>query len=271
MLTPLIITVAGIGAELSRDITPHVPLSPDEISREVAELLSLGAQVFHLHVRDHHGKPTCDPHVIRTVVKKTRKMAPGAILQISTGGSVHDTDESRLGTLLSGIEMASLTLGSINFGDEVFLNPVPLIRKLAAKMRRLRIRPELEIFDVAMLEFSLYLIRKGEIVSPPHYNFVMGGRGFLQATEQNLDYLIGKMPRGATFSVAGIGVAQMRLAEMALARKGHVRVGLEDNIYLEKGVLATNRDLCLRVMQFATKHKRRLAKIQEVRRILKLL
>lgn len=271
MSRPLIITVAGVGAELTRDMTPYVPLSSDEIAVEAAQVYALGARVFHLHVRDVQGQPTCDPHVIRTVVRKVRKAAPGLILQISTGGSVADTAEGRVGTLVQGIEMASLTLGSINFGDGVFLNPVPLIRRLAARMRRLGIRPELEIFDVAMLEFSLWLLRKGEIDAPPHYDFVLGGRGFLQATEANLDFLIAKLPRGATFSVAGIGSAQFVLAAMAMTRGGHVRVGLEDNIYVEKGVLAQgNADLVEKVLRLAKRHDRRIASQTEARRLLRI-
>jgi 3-keto-5-aminohexanoate cleavage enzyme len=109
MARPLIITVAGVGAELTRDMTPYVPLTPDEIAAEAAKVQSLGARVFHLHVRDNQGRPTCDPHVIRTVIRKIRKAAPGMILQISTGGSVTDTAEDRIGTLVQGIEMASLT------------------------------------------------------------------------------------------------------------------------------------------------------------------
>lgn len=271
-MTPLIITVAGVGAELTRRHTPFVPLTPTEIAREARSVFDVGARVFHLHVRNASGKPTCDPRTLRKALSLIRQQAPEMIVQVSTGGAVSDTARDRLGTLLRGFDMASLTLGSINFGDEIFCNPVPLIIKLASKMKKLGIRPELEIFDAAMLEFSLYLIQQGLIDVPPHYDFVMGGRGFLSATEKNLDFLISKLPRGATFSVAGLAAFELPLAEMAIARGGHVRVGLEDNIYVAKGILARgNADLVKLVLPLTKKYNRKIAMPSEARCILRLV
>lgn len=268
--TPLIITVAGVGAELTKKHTPFVPLTPDEIIAEAEAVARLGASIFHLHVRDTKGRPTCDPRVIRKVTQGIRRRT-NLILQVSTGGAIGDTEVDRLGTLIKGLEMGSLTMGSINFGDEVFLNPAPLILKLYAKMKRLGIRPELEIFDVAMLEFALYLIKQGQMEPAPHFDFVMGGRGFLPATPENLDFLLAKLPRLATYSVAGIGSAEFSLAEMALSRGGHVRVGLEDNIFLSRGVLARgNAELVQGLLGIAARHGRRIASVEEARKILKV-
>ena len=270
MKTPLVITVAGTGAELTRKQSPFVPLTLLQIAEQAQACQNAGACLWHLHVRDLAGQSTCDPKIIRqtmSVLHKSTQM----IVQVSTGGAVGDSDKDRLGTLISGLDMASLTLGSINFGDGVFLNPVPLIQKLLVKMPSKKIQPEFEIFDVGMMDFADYLIRKGFAEPPFHYNFVMGGRGFLAASEANLDFLISKLPKKARFCAAGIGKAQFSLAEMAMARGGHVRVGMEDNLYVRPGELAqSNADLVKVVVGLAKKQGRPISSPVQARRLLQL-
>jgi 3-keto-5-aminohexanoate cleavage enzyme len=270
MKTPLVITVAGTGAELTRKQSLFVPLTLLQIAEQAQACQKAGASLWHLHVRDVAGKSTCDPKIIRQTMSVLRKSTQ-MIVQVSTGGAVGDSEKERLGTLISGLDMASLTLGSINFGDGVFLNPAPLIQKLLAKMRSKKIRPEFEIFDAGMMDFADYLIRKGFAEAPFHYNFVLGGRGFLAATEANLDFLISKLPKGAQFCAAGIGKAQFSLAEMAIARGGHVRVGMEDGLYLRSGELAqSNAELVRDVVALAKKQGRPISSPVQARRILQL-
>lgn len=267
-MTPLIITVAAIGAELSKKNTPYVPTNPDEILEEACHIDAAGAHVLHLHVRDDNGVPTLDRKIIDPLIKKIRKKTK-LILQISTGGAIGDTFESRIGTLECDVEMASLTLGSVNFGKEVFSNPAPLIEKLAETMQKKKIRPELEIFDAAMAEEATHLLKKGFLTKPLHFNIILGGPGWLAATTENLEFILKKLPEGSSWSVSGVGAGQLPMVEYAIAHGGHARTGLEDNIYLSKGVLAKgNVELVEQVKELAKKYQRRLATSTEARAIL---
>jgi 3-keto-5-aminohexanoate cleavage enzyme len=135
-------------------------------------------------------------------------------------------------------DMATLNAGSLNFGDDVFLNPFPLVREFARRMRSKGIAYELECYDVGHVEACLRLAQEGVIELPAPFDFVMGVRGGIQASEENLRFLVSKLPSGNTFNVAGIGRHQLPMAELSLKLGGHARCGLEDNIYLSKGVLA---------------------------------
>src|SRR4030095_5237413 len=150
-MEPLIITAALVGAELTRAQQPPLPLTPEEIARSGLEAVKAGASLLHLHVRDPKGKPTCDEKIFREVVRLIRKEA-NPVLQVSTGGAIGDSEEDRLRPLKAGTEMASLNTGSINFGNDVFLNPIPFMEKLAKAQLEKGIKPEMEVFDVAMLE-----------------------------------------------------------------------------------------------------------------------
>ncbi|MDO8519350.1 MAG: 3-keto-5-aminohexanoate cleavage protein [Deltaproteobacteria bacterium] len=265
---PLIITVAGIGAELTKADTPYLPSNPDEILEEAVRIEKAGAQVFHLHVRDHQGRPTLDRAVIDPLIKKIRAKTK-LILQISTGGAIGDREADRLGVLECNVEMASLTLGSVNFGKEVFENPLPLIEKLASAMKQKKIRPELEVFDAAMPETAAKLLKKGLLTEPLHFNIILGGPGWLAAKVENLEFILKKLPAGATWSASGVGAGQLPMIDYAISHGGHARTGLEDNIYLVKGVLAKgNVELVAQVKELAGKAQRRLATIDEARKIL---
>lgn len=267
-MIPLIITCAAIGAELSKKHTPFVPLTPEEIIQEASAVAALGAQVFHLHVRDGEGKPTCNPKLIKKIVSAIKKQT-GLILQVSTGGAIGDSARDRLGTLNTAADMGSLTLGSVNFGNEVFLNPVPLIEKLAGKMQKLGIKPELEIFDAGMVEQAHKLCHQGLLTPPHHFNIILGGPGWLPATIENLDFILKKLPDNSTWSASGIGRNQLPMINYAIAHGGHVRTGLEDNIFIKKGVLAKgNQELVAQCVECCNKFRRPLATIAEARKIL---
>ncbi|MBF0491632.1 MAG: 3-keto-5-aminohexanoate cleavage protein [Deltaproteobacteria bacterium] len=267
---PLIITAALVGAELSRKEQPYLPLTADEIIQSALEAIDAGAAIIHLHVRDAQGHPTCDEKIFAEVIQKIRKQSR-AILQVSTGGAVGDSEAARFQPLLANPDMASLSTGSINFGNAVFLNPTPFVEKLASEILQKNIKPEMEIFDVAMLENGIRLLQKGLVKSPGHFQFVLGVPGALSANERNLKFLVDGLPEEATWSLAAIGRSQFSMMEYAIKWGGHCRVGFEDNIYLEKGVLAkTNAELVAKVVALAKKYSRPVASVEEAREMLSL-
>ena len=270
-MKPLIITCALVGAELTREQQPQLPLTPEEIARSGLEAVQAGASILHLHVRDGQGKPTCDEKVFQKVVELIRKEG-NPILQVSTGGAIGDSEGDRLRPLLAGTEMASLTTGTVNFGNDVFFNPLPFVEGLAKAQLERGIKPEIEVFDVSMLETGIRLMEKGFIKRPIHVQFVLGVPGGLAATERNLRFLVEGLPPEATWTLSAIGRHQFPMMEHAIAWGGHCRVGFEDNIYLEKGMLAkTNAELVAKVVDLAKKKGRPIASIDEAREILHLL
>jgi 3-keto-5-aminohexanoate cleavage enzyme len=267
-LNKLIITAALVGAELTRAHNPNLPLTPEEIGQAAAEARQAGASIIHLHVRDEAGQPTQDIEVFRRAIGAIRARCD-VIIQVSTGGAVGMTAEERLQPVYLRPEMASLTTGSINFGDDVFLNPSPLVEHFARVMQEQGVKPEIEVFDVGMIAASLRLLRKGLISRPLHFDLVMGVPGGILATPKDLLHLVESLPLGATWSVAGIGRAQTPMATMAIVMGGHVRVGFEDNIYYAKGVLAeSNAQLVARVVRIARELGREVASPAEARRML---
>ncbi len=269
-MTPLIVTAALVGAELSRKEQPYLPLTPKEIAQSGIAAVQAGASMLHLHVRDESGNPTCSPQIFSETIQLIRQKE-NPILQVSTGGAIGDSEEDRIRVLDCKPDMASLSTGSVNFGKDVFLNPQPFIEKLAQAMLEKNIKPEMEIFDVAMLETALKLIEKGLVKAPGHFQFVLGVPGALAATERNLKFLVEGLPKDATWSVSAIGRHQFPMLELAMEWGGHARVGFEDNIYLEKGVLAkSNAELVAKVIQLAEKHHRPVANIEQAKKILAL-
>jgi 3-keto-5-aminohexanoate cleavage enzyme len=234
---PAILTAAICGAETTREQTPHLPITADELAEEAAKCAAAGASVVHLHVRKDDGTPTQDRSLFDKAIRAIRGRCD-VIVQTSTGGAVGMSAEERAQPLDCNPEMATLNAGSLNFGEDVFLNPFPMVREFAARMRHRRIVPELECYDVGHVESCLWLAGQGVIDLPAHFDFVMGVRGGIAATEENLRFLVGKLPEGCSFNVAGIGRFQLPMAEVSLRMGGHARCGLEDNVYLSKGVLA---------------------------------
>jgi 3-keto-5-aminohexanoate cleavage enzyme len=267
---PVILTAALVGAELTRSQTPYLPLTPAEIADAARLAVDAGAAVVHVHVRDKDGKPTNDAAKFKEVLGAIRiACRPAPILQVSTGGAVGDSFESRARPLEAGPDMASLNSGSVNFGDEVFANPIPFIEFLAQRMGRKGIKPEIEVYDLSHVETAVRLIERGEIPSPAQFQFVMGVKGAIEATEQNLKLLVSRIPEGATWTVAGIGRHEFPMAELSLKMGGHVRVGLEDNLYLEKGVLAKgSHELVEKAVELARRHGRDIASPEKAREIL---
>ncbi|MBL7685162.1 MAG: 3-keto-5-aminohexanoate cleavage protein [Deltaproteobacteria bacterium] len=265
---PLMITAALVGAELTRQQQAYLPLTPKEIAQSGIEAVEAGASVLHLHVRDSFGNPTCDEKIFQEVIDRIREKV-NPILQVSTGGSVYDLYEDRLRPLKTTTDMASLTTGSINFGSEVFLNPIPFVDRLAQTMKEKEIKPEIEVFDLSMLEKGIDLIQNEIIKSPAHFQFVLGVPGALKASEENLRYLVSRLPKDSTWSLSAIGRFQFQMLPFAIQWGGHARVGFEDNLYLEKGMLAkTNADLVTKLVDLSVSLGRRVATLEEARNIL---
>ena len=234
MSEPVIITAAVVGAEVMRTHTPYVPYTPEEIAVEAKRCREKGAAMVHVHGRRDDGTPTQDRATFAAILQKIRERSD-ILVQFSTGGAVGMEVEERIEGLDLCPDMATLTTGSVNFGDSVFLNTLPTIETIAQRLSSLGIPPEIEIFDTGMIDTALRLMKRGLIAQTPHFDFVLGVPGGMGASEENLAILIDKIPKGSTWSVAGVGRHQIPLAKRAIEWGGHVRVGLEDNIYKAKG------------------------------------
>ncbi len=266
----LIITVALTGAETTREDNPNLPVTAREIGEAVYECYRAGASLVHLHVRGEDGTPTQDAAVFKAALDEIRERCD-IIIQVSTGGAVWMSAEERIQPVYLKPEMATLTAGTVNFGDDVFSNPPEYLKKFARTMQEQGVKPEIEVFDVGMINNARYLARKGLIEEPMHYDFVMGVPGGIPASLKNLLHLVESIPPESTWTVAGMGRHELPLATAAILLGGHARVGFEDNVYFTKGVLAeSNARLVERVVEIARIHSREVATSEEARQILRL-
>lgn len=265
----LVITCALNGAEVTRDQVPHLPVSPSELAADAVRVRNAGAAMVHVHGRLPDGTATQSREVYAAIIQAIRQETD-VIVQVSTGGAVGMTAEERLQPVELVPEMASLTAGTVNFGQGVFWNSPELIETFAQRMMALGVVPEIECFDLGHIDNALALVKRGILRLPLHFDFVMGVPGGIAPTVRNLLHMAESIPAGCTWSVAGIGRAQLPLATMAILLGGHVRVGLEDNIYYSKGVLATNEALVQRIVRLAEELGRPVATPAEARQILRL-
>jgi 3-keto-5-aminohexanoate cleavage enzyme len=266
-----IVTCAVVGAEVTRAQSPAVPYTPEEIARASLEAWREGAAVVHLHARHPDGRPSQEAAHFREIVDRIRAAGSDLVLQCSTGGAVGMGVEERLGSLVPGAEMATLNMGTLNFGDDVFVNSRPDIVRIAGRIRERGLLPECEVYDAGMLETLRWLLDKGHLAQPYHVQFVLGVPGGMSGNERNLRFLVEGMPEPAHWTVAGIGRFEMPMAELSLRLGGHVRVGLEDNLYLSKGVLAKgNGELVAEAVRMVRASGRDLATPAEARGILGL-
>jgi 3-keto-5-aminohexanoate cleavage enzyme len=266
---PLIVTVAAVGAELNPEQTPHLPLTPEQLGETAARCQAAGASIVHVHCRNDDGSNTNDVARFREAMAAIRARSD-LIVQFTTGGALGMSAAERAAPLALRPEMATLTCGTVNFGDDVFENGFPLIRGFLVEMRRYGVRPELEIFDAGHLSNAKRLAAEGLLTFPQHVDFVLGVRGGLDASVEHLVDLVRDLPPGCTWSVAAIGRAQTRMAAASIAMGGHVRVGLEDNIYYAKGRLAGNEEFVARVARIAAELGRPVATPAQARVLLGL-
>ncbi|GAX89569.1 3-keto-5-aminohexanoate cleavage protein [Effusibacillus lacus] len=288
----LIITCALTGAEATKQDNPNLPVTPEEIAKAALEVRQAGASIVHLHARNEDGSPTQDKTVYAEIMRRIRETGNDIILQVSTGGAVGMTPEERIqpvtlrskasdgsfsGGQATGLlppypEMASLTTGTVNFGNGVFLNTPSDIERFARVIQEHGVLPELEIFDAGMIRNALELRKKGLVPDNAPFDFVMGVAGGIPGTPRELLFLVESLPEGARWSVAGIGRAQLPLATMAILLGGHVRVGFEDNVYYAKGVLAeSNAQLVARIVRLAKELGRAVAAPDEARHMLGII
>jgi 3-keto-5-aminohexanoate cleavage enzyme len=238
----VIIAAAVVGAEVTREQSPHVPYTPEEIAHAAVAAGRAGAAVVHHHARWPDGRPSQEAAHFREIVDRIRAAGSDVVIQCSTGGAVGMSVDERLGSLVDGAEMGTLNLGTMNFGDEVFVNTRPDIVRIAARLRERRLVPECEVYDAGMLDTLRWLLEKGHLAAPYHVQFVLGVPGGMTGSERNLRFLVEGLPEATHWSVAGIGRFELPMAEVALRLGGHVRVGLEDNLFVSKGVLAKGSD-----------------------------
>lgn len=243
----VIISAALTGAVTPKSANENIPLTPAEIAEDAYRCWQAGAAVVHIHVRDDDGFGTMDPAKFAEVIRLIRARPDcDVVINCTTSGDSKSDDARRMEAVrtVDGIEMASFDAGSFNWmPGGVFTNTPRFLGELGQAMIERDVKPEIEIFDAGMLGVAEYFIGEGKIKAPAHYQLCLGVLGAMPATVENLLYLQSKLPKGATWSAFGIGKAHLPILFAALALGGHVRVGLEDNVYFSKGVKATNTAL----------------------------
>lgn len=235
----VIITVAPTGAWPTKKDTPYIPLQPEEIADEVYECWKAGAAVAHIHVRDDEGKPTMAFEKFEETVRLIRERCD-IVLNLTTSGGLGLTDEIRMKPFMElRPEMASYDCGTMNWlHTSIFENSPQFLEKLGLTMQEYDVKPEIEVFDAGMIYNALYYMKKGVLKAPLHFQFVLGAAGGIGATVENLVFLKSLIPEGSTWGAFGIGKAHLPILYATLALGGHVRVGMEDNIYYGPGRLA---------------------------------
>ncbi|HKY97142.1 MAG TPA: 3-keto-5-aminohexanoate cleavage protein [Gemmatimonadaceae bacterium] len=275
-MNKLIINLAPTGMVPTTTDNSSVPVDVEAISSDAAACRSAGASMIHVHARDENQAPTWRSEVYREIVLAVREKSPDLIVVVSTSGRTHGAFEQRSDVLnLDGKakpDMASLTLGSLNFPKQASVNEPSMIRRLADTMRERGIVPELEVFDFGMLDYAKYLIERGVLREPFYFNLLLGSLGTLSATPFNLASLVMQLPQGATWAAAGIGRFQFAMNSLAVVTGGHVRIGLEDNLFMDSGKSrpASNCELVKRIARLAHAAERPIATPLEARAIIGL-
>lgn len=270
-----IITVATTGAWPTKEHNPNVPMTPREIANDVYDCWKAGASICHLHMRDYNGKGTMDINRFAETVDYIREYKDcNIIINLTTSGDLTATDETRQAHLrVLKPELASFDCGSMNWMHSgVFLNHPKFLEELGKTMQECEIKPEIEIFDAGMIYNAMYYVKNGVLKTPCHFQFVLGAAGGSAATVENLVYLKSLLPEGSTWSALGIGSAHVPIMLTTIAMGGHLRVGMEDNVYYGPGVLATsNAQLVTRAADIIRIAGNKVATPEDAREILGLL
>jgi uncharacterized protein (DUF849 family)/N-acetylglutamate synthase-like GNAT family acetyltransferase len=273
---PLIINVCLSGSMPTKDITSFVPVSEEEIIENAVAVYDEGARIVHIHAFDKKGNPTWKAPVFEKIITGIRKERPELLCCVSCTGRNFPEFEKRTEVLhLTGAskpDMASLTLGSLNFVNGPSLNTVETIQGMAEIMKQKNIKPELEVFDLGMIAFATFLERKGYLEGTKYFNFMMGSLGQIPATIGNLAAMIRALPERSTWSVAGLGNFQLPMNVAAMIAGGGVRVGIEDYFYYDynRTKLASNVDLVKRIVRIAGEIERKIATPKETRKLIGL-
>lgn len=268
----VIITAALTGAVTPKEINEHIPLTPEEIAADAYRCWQQGAAIVHLHMRDDKGLGSMNSALFAKTIQLVREYRDcDVIINCTTSGDSRATDEQRLAPVatLNGIEMASYDAGSFNWmPGGVFVNSPQFLRQLGEILTARGIRPEIEIFDTGMLGVAGYFADQGALRAPLHYQFCLGVPGAMPASVENLLYLSQHIPAGSTWSAFGIGKHHLPIMYATLALGGHIRVGLEDNVYFSKGEKASNPQLVERAAQAVQLFGKRVATPETARKIL---
>jgi uncharacterized protein (DUF849 family) len=273
---PLIINLAPTGMVPRTSDNPSVPVRAASIADDCAECCRIGATMFHLHARNENEDPEWQREEYRSIILAVREKCPDAVIVVSTSGRTHGAFEQRSDVLnLDGDakpDMASLTLGSLNFPKQASINEPSMIRRLADAMNEREIVPELEVFDFGMLDYAKYLIDRKVLREPFYFNLLLGSLGTVSATPSNLASMVMQLPARSVWAAAGIGRFQLAMNSLAIVTGGNVRVGLEDNLYLDeaKAHAATNVALVERLVRVANAIERPIATIRETREMIGL-
>lgn len=265
-LLPLIVNFTPTGMVPTKEMTPHIPISVQEIVEQVHEACELGITLVHLHARSEtSGKPTWEASVYGRIFEGIRQHCPELVLCASLSGRNFNEFEKRSEVLSLYPDMGSLTLSSLNFPGQASVNAPDMIQQLAEAMIEKGVHPEMEVFDLGMLHYGQYLIRKGLLRPPFYVNIIAGNISGIQASLSELGMAVQLVPPGGYWAFGGIGRQQLPAAAMAIAAGGGVRIGLEDNIYLdsERKHLATNMDLIRQVHRLADMFERPVMKPAE--------
>ena len=270
MKNKVIITIASLGNVPTRELTPYVPITPDEIVSDIKDCVALGASIAHIHVRDTDGHPTSNRDTFKQVINLIDQKKIDVIKQVSTGARGGENTIEYRGQMLDlSVEMASLATGSSNFSASVNANSPELIDALSRKMVVHNIRPEIEIFDSAMISNAEYLVKRGLLKAPLHFNLVLNVPGSIKGTIKNLEFLHSQLPENSTFSITAIGKSHELLLKRAIELGGHVRTGIEDVIELD-GRQVTNMDLVNNAVEIIKSLGKEVATTSEAKVILGL-
>jgi uncharacterized protein (DUF849 family) len=248
-----LITVAPTGAESEKSAVPGLPVTLDELVTAAKECSAAGAAVIHVHIRDSRARPTLDPGRLADTVRALRE-STDLIVQLSTGGAVSDPYERRLAVLDARPDACSLTCGTVNFGDDVFMNPWGFIRELYAKTQEYGVVPEFELFDLGHIATLHRLLADlgGPAGGHVHCDLVMGVPGGMPGDAATLVQAVAALPAGATWSATGIGRTSLPVMLAALSAGGHLRVGMEDTVTFARGrAVAANAELVERAAALA--------------------
>lgn len=272
MQDKLIISAALTGSTPTKAQNPALPVTEEEIAQAAIACWNAGASIVHLHVRDESGRMICDPARFAKAVDLIKASGTDVIINLSTSGGPGILDDAhRLGPLALRPEIASFDCGSLNFGRSVFINSPVFLDSLSAAMLEHGVLPEIECFDSGHVTSALALVAGGKLTPPLWFQMVLGVRGGASGDVRNLVHLVDMLPPGTLWSCCGIGRAQLPLNLASIAMGGHVRTGLEDNIYYHKGLLAeSNVQLVERVVRIAAEVGRPIASPAETREILEL-
>lgn len=270
---PLIVNACLTGMVHDKTGNPYLPIDPIEIIEDAHAVLEAGGTILHLHARDQQGHPTWLPEIYAKIIEGIRNAHPSAVICVTTSGRAFSAYEQRAAVLeLTGTskpDMASLTLGSVNLPSGTSINSPEMIQKLALKMKEREILPELEVFEAGMINYARYLANKQILPTRSYVNLMLGGLGASLGRAKDLVNLSQDIPENWIWAAAGFGQFQLPVNTMAIAMGGHVRVGLEDNLYYNSRTRspATNLQLVERVVRLGKELGRPPATTSDVRKL----